>query len=171
MKAQLLGKLDIKAVPVQDRKAAKKLTIRDKKWPGEVEPIGLSVKNPYIQALLDFGAEHGFKYKECHLYTGACLLPLDGSVLWHDDSGIGHILCWVIEVEKFGSSFAFSRDTPALLSTHKQKVHQLDRLKVGDVFVFNGDYGHAWLSNESCVLVQVTVSAPRASLQGSTVAS
>lgn len=167
MKAQLLGKLNIETVPLSDRKAAKKLTIRDQKWLGEVEPIGLSVKNPYIQTLLDFGAEHGFKYKECHLYVGACLLPLDGSVLWHDDSGIGHILCWVIEVQKLGSSLGLSRDTPALLSTHKQKVHQLDGLKVGDVFVFNGDYGHAWLSNESCVLVQVTVSAPRARLQNS----
>jgi hypothetical protein len=164
MKAQLLGTLDIKTVPVEDREIAKKLTIRGSKWLGDVDPIALSSDNPFIKALLDFGASRGFKYKECRLYLGLCLLPLNGTVLWHDDNGIGHILCWVIEVQKFGRSLIPSRDTPALLSIHDRKVEQLDNLKVGDVFVFNGDYGHAWLSNESCVLVQVTVSAPRAIL-------
>ena len=165
MKAKVLGKLDPKIISKADREIAKSLQTRTTKWLGEVEPIALSLTNPYMMALLDFGAKYGFKYKETRLYTGPCLLPLDGTVLWHDDSGIGHLLCWVLEVRKFGRSFDESRNTPALLSQTGREVEQLESLVPGTVFVFNGDVGHAWLSNESCLLAQVTVSPIRGKLR------
>lgn len=166
MKATILGKLDPKVIPVSDRQVARSLCRRsDKRWLGEVEPIGLEIDNPYMQALLGFAAKFGFKYKPNDLYTGPCLLPLDGTVLWHDDGGIGHILNWVLEVKAYGGNFATSRDTPALLSQYCGKVNQIDSLDAGTVFVFNGDVGHAWLSNESCVLAQVTVSVPRGEIK------
>ena len=148
-----------------DREIAKSKQTRATKWLGEVEPIALSLDNPYMMALLNFGAKHGFKYRKTCIYTGPCLLPLDGTVLWHKDSGIGHLLCWVLEVRGFGRSFDKSRHTPALLSQTGGKVEQLESLVPGAVFVFNGDVGHAWLSNESCCLAQVTVEPVRAKLR------
>ena len=165
MKAQILGNLSLDVIQPKVRQSIKRSRVRSRVLLGEVEPIGLGRDHPCIKVLLDFGRMHGFKFKEVPLYGSAAFLPLDGSVPWHYDSGIGHLLCWLIDINSLGPSLGAANYTPALLSMHDRKIIELDGLRVGDVFVFNGDYGHAWLSNESCLLTQVTVSAPRATMK------
>jgi hypothetical protein len=167
MKPKKLGWLDPAIIPSQDRKTAKIVSSSSRRYFGDVDPVGLPTSNPYMKELLKFGAKHGLKYRPSRYYTGPCLLPIHGSVLWHDDAGIGYILNWVVEVNKISRSITENLSTPSLLSVFKREIIQIESLRPGDIFIFNGNVGHAWQSNESCLLAQVTVSVPRAMVKTS----
>lgn len=161
MKPQILGQINPQ-LEVQGYKESFFTEILDRRsnWFGDVDPIGTSPREGFLKKLVDFGEEHGLRYRKQAYYTGPCYLPLRGSVGWHTDEGIGHLLNWVLYREDYSESVN-SLEPPCLLCQSAGKMIQLERLKVGDVFIFNGNYGHAWISNESCVLAQVTVSVKR----------
>jgi hypothetical protein len=113
--------------------------------------------DPLIAKLLDVGQEHGLAFKEQSCYTGSSYLPIRGSVPWHNDSGIGLLLNWlVMSANLEGYKDCMYHNDCHLLTRHGQL-----EIKVGDIFVFNGNIGHAWISNSQCMLVQSTVKAIR----------
>ena len=53
--------------------------------------------DPLIAKLLDVGQEHGLVFRQQGWFTGSSYLPIRGSVPWHDDSGIGLLLNWLVK--------------------------------------------------------------------------
>lgn len=161
MKPQILGQINPK-LEVFDYNENLFGEILDRKfsWLGDVDPIGVAPTNEYLKKLMEFGREYGLEYRKQQWYTGPCFLPLRGSTGWHKDEGIGHLLCWILHQEHFHESMT-PLEPSALLCQSGGKVIQLERLRVGDVFIFNGNHSHAWISNEVCVLAQITVAVKR----------
>jgi hypothetical protein len=124
---------------------------------GEVDPQGVSDSDPLIVKLLDIGKEYGLIFEKQNFYTGSSYLPLRGSVPWHNDDGIGLLLNWIVASKNLeGYTDSLSHNACHLLTRHGQL-----EIKAGDIFVFNGNAGHAWISNSQCMLVQTTVKATR----------
>lgn len=161
MKPQILGQINPQLeVPGYNENFFSEIFDRRMSWLGDVDPIGVEPTNKYLKKLMEFGEECGLSYRKQDYYTGPCFLPLRGSTGWHKDEGIGHLLCWVLHQDHFHESMT-PLEPSALLCQSGGKVIQLERLKVGDVFIFNGNCGHAWISNENCVLAQITVAVKR----------
>jgi len=124
---------------------------------GEVDPQGASDNDPLITKLLDIGKEYGLILKKQSFYTGSSYTPVRGSVPWHNDNGIGLLLNWLVASKDLaGYKDCLSHNDCHLLTRHGQL-----EIKTGDIFVFNGNIGHAWISNSQCMLVQTTVKAIR----------
>jgi hypothetical protein len=124
---------------------------------GEIEPQAAGNNDPLIAKLLDVGQEHGLAFKEQSWYTGSSYLPIRGSVPWHNDSGIGLLLNWLVMSANLGGY----KDCMYHNDCHLLTRHGQLEIKVGDIFVFNGNIGHAWISNSQCMLVQTTVKTMR----------
>jgi hypothetical protein len=162
MKPQILGWLSpSKGFTKESKDSIDRLLNTRSRWLGDVDPIGVARDHEYMKKLLEFGAGFSLKYKSQSLYTGPCFLPLHGSVGWHHDEGIGHLLNWIISIENLSGTDLNSSDYPCLLAQSGGKVWQIEGLREGDIFIFNGNLGHAWFSNNSCLLVQTTVSVGR----------
>lgn len=118
---------------------------------GDVSPLTVPSANSNVARLTEFASGNGYKFQSNHLYMSPSLLPLKGSVLTHDDDGLGPVLNWLIylksvENELYGVQAQLI--TPADI---------LDFYRSGSVFVFNGDLPHAWVCNGECLLLQMTV--------------
>ena len=123
---------------------------------GEVEPKTVEIENEFIQELLYLGSTHAnLKYKPCTHYSSPSILLLKGSVGMHDDHGMGLLLNWVLKVNNLSRS-PWSSHGPELIT--KQGCLEI---REGDVFVFDANKDHAWLSNDRCLLAQVTVKKTR----------
>lgn len=101
--------------------------------------------------------EYELKYRDISLYTGTCVLPLACSTGWHTDNGLGLLLNWLIGLRDIDGFVDLAR--PQLVTRNTV----LD-LEVGDIFVFNANVGHAWISNSACLLVQMPVSVKKSSV-------
>lgn len=71
----------------------------------------------------------------------------------HKDSGFGNVLSWLVKKQSIGRQYA-DNDSIQLITKSADPLE----LKVGDVFIFNANYDHAWISNMDCMLLQVAVS-------------
>jgi hypothetical protein len=118
---------------------------------GEIDPIALESDHEVAQELEKLAFAYGLKPREPRRYTGRCLLPLALSTGWHVDEGLGDVLCWMLANEALEGIDDMNR--PQLIT--RSAVLEIDR---GDVFVFNANTGHAWVSNSSCLIAQVPVS-------------
>lgn len=118
---------------------------------GEIEPMTLAYDHEISRQLRLLAGNYGLKERCARGYTSRCLLPLALSSAWHTDRGLGHVLCWIICNEDITSILEL---TPAQLITRNAVLD----LRVGDVFIFNADVGHAWLSNSAYLMAQMTVS-------------
>ena len=133
------------------------------KYLGEVDPMAVGQDDPLLVRLLQVGNDHGLSYKHQHFYVGSSYLPINGSVPWHEDQGIGLVLNWMVHsMDLEGYQDSLNHNRCHLLTRHGQL-----QIGVGDIFVFNGNVGHAWISNSKCMLVQTTVSASRRKLRES----
>lgn len=129
---------------------------------GEVDPQAVRNDDPLIAKLLDVGREHGLVFRQQGWYMCSSYLPIRGSVPWHDDSGIGLLLNWLVKSKDLvGYKDCLSHNDCHLLTRHGQL-----EITVGDIFVFNGNIGHAWVSNSQCMLVQTSVKAIRNTKRG-----
>jgi hypothetical protein len=123
---------------------------------GEVEPKAVGIENEFIKELLRLGLTHAnLKHKPCRSYNSSSILLLNGSVGMHDDNGMGLLLNWVLKVNNLSRS-KWSSHGPELIT--KQECLEI---REGDVFVFDANKDHAWLSNNMCLLAQVTVKKTR----------
>jgi len=151
--AQILGKID----PVEAGFTTEKLSnFCSSNYLGEVDPITLDPTFLCYKRLQAFAEDNGYKLSQVRLYNSSSILPLCGSVGMHDDEGMGLLMSWIVHYEELSESFN-SYD-------YMQLVYPggaLD-LKLGDVFVFNADKPHAWISNSRCVLIQLAVKKSRA---------
>ncbi len=151
MKAELLGWINPKLAGIP---AKKLLEIERRSWLGDVEPLDLETPSDCYQALLKHALQHDLKPSPVPHYNDKCILPLAGSVGWHHDDGMGLLLSWLIHESQL------SRKEHA---SDKQLIYPGGAIdvRVGDVFLFNANKGHAWYSNSRCTLAQMTVTKTR----------
>ena len=118
--------------------------------PGEVDSISASLDEWSFPALVKLAATAGFTPRICQLYASVNFLPVNSSIKWHTDLGSGiNVAC-----------LAFSNDYLGALPELITRYGALE-LRRGDVFSFDADKGHAWVSNEFCVLASITASKQR----------
>ena len=165
MKPQVLDNIQIDFQWPEIAAKVEKELDKDDVYLGEIKPQSARNDDPLIAKLLDVGKEHGLVYRKQNFYPGSSYvfypsssyLPIRGSVPWHDDDGIGLLLNWLVASRDLhGYKDNLDYNKCHLLTKHGQL-----RVQVGDIFVFNGNIGHAWVSNSQCVLVQTRVSASR----------
>jgi len=84
------------------------------------------------------------------MFPVAAYLAANGSIKTHTDKSSGLNVACLIAAEKHW-------DKPELLTRHGAL-----EIGLGDVFVFNADLPHAWLSNDFCVLASIQVKRRRA---------
>jgi hypothetical protein len=123
---------------------------------GGVDPCALPIGDPSTEPMFEEGKNYNYFYRDQDNYTGLSYLPLQGSVGWHTDFGIGLLLNWLVSEKQINGHKEDTYSCPQLITKHGA----LD-LKVGDIFIFNGNLGHAWISNKKCLLLQSPVSARR----------
>jgi len=86
-----------------------------------------------------------------------CLLPLSGSILGHEDDCMGTVLSWMTDIRPINA--VQERNTSGdYVELFVSGMDRLLRIRSGDVFSFNSNMHHAWISNMNCMLVQLTVS-------------
>lgn len=123
---------------------------------GEVDPYGLSEFDPAIQALLVFSNKLiRARPRKPPLFCMCSRLYLRGSTHLHEDGGMGWILNWLVSDQGLAGHEPCDHG-PALYRKNAEPLY----LGLGDVFIFNADKPHAWVSNNQCVVVQCAIHAP-----------
>jgi hypothetical protein len=100
--------------------------------------------------------ENGFFPKEIRFYGSRDIIAVRGSVDYHTDDGLGlclSLLAWADPLVDDGVAFG----SAAFLAGPTKSVS----VDVGDIFVFDGNRHHAWISNCNCILAQLTVGKRR----------
>jgi len=125
---------------------------------GDIEPRSLKLTDDLVKPLVDFSSGKGLEYKKVIRYATPCLLPLSGSILCHEDDGMGAVLSWMIDIRPINT--VQGRDPSGdYVELFVSGMDRLLRIKSGDVFIFDSNVHHAWISNMNCMLVQLTVSS------------
>ena len=89
----------------------------------------------------------GHKPRVSRIDGEGSFVPINRSVGWHTDPGLGTLLSWLVWATSTESP------TPQLITSHGGLF-----IRKGDIFIFNANKGHAWFSNTRCVLAQIPVS-------------
>jgi hypothetical protein len=116
----------------------------------EVDSLTGDPADPAFVKLISLTETCGFTYQpNRHLYQSLGWLFCQGSIPWHTDLGLSYIVAWVA---RLGSEHS------ELITRHGDLP-----VKEGDVFAFNADHGHAWLTNneDPVVFAQITVGRRR----------
>lgn len=92
-------------------------------------------------------------------YNDIVFLPVRGSSGWHKDYEPENALTlnWLIHCEpllSFNSDSDYSSPPPLLIVKSPQET-TVNEVRMGNVFMFNHQYHHVWVSNWECVLLQV----------------
>lgn len=153
----IISNLDVNCVYVKSRK--KLLKMKQKfRMLGDVDPWYVNQHhslwiNDYVNPLRAHGLAMGLELSG--QWYGR-VLPLHGSIIWHRDPGTEWVLNWLVNIS-YIDGYITDINTPCLLAQGDTELTQLLSLKVGDVFAFNASKGHAWISNESTLLVQLPI--------------
>lgn len=116
---------------------------------GDVDARGTDPKN--LAMLVHVADRAGYSLAtRLSVYPAAAYLAANGSIKTHTDKSSGLNVACLIAAEKHW-------DKPELLTRHGAL-----EIDLGDVFVFNADLPHAWLSNDFCVLSSIQVKRRRA---------
>jgi hypothetical protein len=117
---------------------------------GQVESYPASLDEWDFPALARLANAAGYVPCQTGIYASVNFLPCNGSIKWHTDPGSGvNVACLV---GNGGSIYSL----PELITKHGAL-----EVSPGDVFVFNTNQGHAWLSHDVCVLASITVKRKR----------
>ncbi len=121
---------------------------------GEVDPVSDEPgTSPTAISLINTAKEFNLEPNtNITWYSTRNFLELTGSVGWHNDKGLGLLLSWVL-YETDIPGFSADYNHKMTLMTTKTRLE----LKTGDIFVFNSDADHAWMSNTTCLLYQIAV--------------
>ena len=119
-------------------------------YPGEICPRYLEAKNSLLSTLTNFLKSKGYRYNPCDLYVDKGVLPLVGSVGMHTDEGLGLMASWLVFDEEPAEG---NGEAPELVTNGfgHLKVH------TGDIFIFDSEIDHGWISNNNCLLIQSSV--------------
>lgn len=118
---------------------------------GDIEEVESKLQDQAIQAIIKAAKNNGYKYANDRLhYSNHSYDIINGAVGWHKDPGLGKVALALLNNGHNDTSGC------QLITKHGAlNVHQ------GDVFVFNADEDHAWISNSWCIVATVTVSKSR----------
>jgi hypothetical protein len=118
--------------------------------PGEVESVSACLREWSFPKLIEIAAAAGYEPWDAQMYASCNFLTINGSVKWHTDIGSGiNVSCLVVSEDYLGA-------LPELIT----RWGALE-LRAGDVFVFNSNKGHAWVSQDFCALASITVRKTR----------
>lgn len=85
------------------------------------------------------------------------VIAVKGSVGLHDDIGLGKVLSWILHLSPLSGHQAYKEEKPSLIAESNGSMFVLEDLDEGDLFVFDADQKHGWISNFECVLAQVPI--------------
>lgn len=121
---------------------------------GEVLPMFyLEDNSELLQGLHRFADSCGLQPLGCksRSWQPNLVIACGGSIATHQDNGLGALLSWLVYAEPM-------IDPPPVDSCLELITAGGDLyLRSGDVFVFNANHRHAWLSNAACLFAQVQV--------------
>ncbi len=117
---------------------------------GQVESYLASLDEWDFPALARLANAAGYVPCQTVIYASASFILCNGSIKWHTDPGCGVNVAYL--VGNGGSIYPL----PELITKHGAL-----EVSPGDVFVFNTDQGHAWLSHDVFVLASITVKRKR----------
>lgn len=124
---------------------------------GEVSPVArMTPESGLCQSLVAIAEENGFFPKQVSFYGSRDIIAVRGSVDYHVDDGLGFclsLLAWADPLTGDGIAYG----PAASLAGPTKSVS----VEVGDVFVFDGNRPHAWITNCNCILAQLTVGKRR----------
>jgi hypothetical protein len=144
MKPRLIGRIDNFQHPQRNWEEMVEV--------GQVESYITSLDEWDFPALARLANAAGYVPCQTGRYASVTFLPCNGSIKWHTDPGSGvNVACLV---GNGGSIYPL----PELITKHGAL-----EVSLGDVFVFNTNLGHAWLSHDLCVLASITVKRRRSS--------
>jgi hypothetical protein len=142
MKPRLIGKIDNFQYPQRNWDEMVEV--------GQVELYRASLEEWDFPALVTLANAAGYVPCQAGMYSSVSFLPVNGSIKWHTDSGLGiNVACLV------GNDSSIY-PLPELITKHGAL-----EVSLGDVFVFNTNLGHAWLSHDLCVLASIAVERKR----------
>lgn len=114
---------------------------------GEVYAYEADPSKYHISKLLEVAKQRGYvKKAKQPFYLDPSITVTNGSIGWHNDPGIGKVATLLLYESKL-------YDEPAALITK----HGVLYVKPGDIFVFDANQFHAWLSNSLCIFAQACV--------------
>jgi hypothetical protein len=137
---QVIGKIDHITRTEQHSRMLKSVLI------GELESEVIYGYDPVLTGLRKVcAASHYAPSTTSPLYPDFGYVFSCGSAFPHDDEGMGLQAGVIVAVEPLSKRFdgIFSSCSPCVLLSQGQTI-QLD---VGDVFIFDADYEHAWMAN------------------------
>jgi hypothetical protein len=70
---------------------------------------------------------------------------------------MGTVLSWMIDIRPI-NAVQERNSSGDYVELFVSGVNHLLKIKSGDVFIFDANVDHAWISNMNCMLVQLTVS-------------
>jgi hypothetical protein len=144
MKPRLIGKIDSFQHPQCNWEEITEV--------GQVESCRASLEKWDFPALVTLANAAGYVPCQAGRYSSVCFLSVNGSIKWHTDSGLGvNVACL------FGNDSSIY-PLPELITKHGAL-----EVSLGDVFVFNANLGHSWLSHNVCVLASIAVKRKRSS--------
>lgn len=117
---------------------------------GAVEPVTLREDHPLVEILYNCARRHNLERSDVDVDA---LLFVNGSLGPHDDY-MGLVLTWLVHSECLNGfeHSQFAETNPTLIS-----CGQMLEIHPGNVFLFDSNEDHAWLSNDHCVFVQICV--------------
>jgi hypothetical protein len=115
-----------------------------------------------VMSMKGLGFKEGFNLSEWlgdekmpeHL-SNVMFTTLKGSSSWHTDEGLGLLLNWMVYYDRHSFQIASGLRFPTLI-TEDCSLNAVE-IGLGDVFVFNANRGHAWVSNWDCAFLQIPV--------------
>jgi len=112
-----------------------------------------SALGPPFDRLEVFLNTKGYTFRKSLNYYASCsLIYVSGCIEWHDDPGYGVCASVLLYQNKRKGYDNFCQ----LLTRHGGLS-----LRIGDVFVFDANKGHAWLGNVDCLLAMMTTKKVR----------
>lgn len=137
---------------------------------GDVNPRTLCFDEPVLVTLNKTIKGYSLKQRDCLHYLPRSYVALRGSIGVHDDPGFGLVVNWLIAQRPLpflGNENHLGKEVWAgddrYFDDRVQLISDGESLSLlpGDIFVFDADKPHAWISNYDCLLIQSTVGRQR----------
>ena len=123
---------------------------------GDIEPLSPDPSFPAVKTLEQVAQESKLTLRDSAFYDMRSVMTIAGSVGRHEDPRLGLVLNWILEVKNL-PGYEDSSWKPAQLIAGGKALD----LREGDIFIFNADRPHAWVSNSVCTLLQIMVAKKR----------
>lgn len=171
MKAQILES-NVALPAGQKKRWSKIFALRRKlaRFGGDVLPVTLPSGDSMQITLDEIVKNHSLKPCSRHFYSSRSYLALRGSVGVHEDPGFGLVVNWFIAQRSLpflGNENYFGKEVWAgddwCFDDRVQLISDGESLSLlpGDIFAFDANKPHAWISNYDCLLIQSTVGKQR----------